>query len=383
MVRAEVLVTRPIAVVEPQMEELFHAPFNAALLHAVALAYPNLPISFRGFPAHLEVVRGILAQHAPALVAQIEWRSTPLSPARSLPARWLRSGRLLRDVLGPRERVLFTSISRMQLLQLKRTMQDGDLVRTVLHGDLDQIERPSRERFPMSFFALERVLLRPHPLGLRYLLLSQSIFDNIPGRLRPAFADAGVIDHPYHFLPIRSAFASPPVFGIFGNTGDGRLLEQVAKAVKAIDPRIRFRLIGFLSDQATVDRLLPYVEEAAHHPLSRETFIERAESVTHALWLAPSDGFRLRASGTFYDALAYAKPLIYTANAYIDPYFAVEPGIGVRCPTLGEVPAAIVNLATRETSETYAAAVEAIERLRTRFTPEAQAKVLPAVLAWD
>ena len=99
---------RPIAVIEPQMEEVFHAPFNAALLHATALAYPEVAISFRAFPRHLDVVRGIIEQYAPALLERIEWRVTPLRPAQSLLVRWIHSARLLRQTLAPGERVLFT-----------------------------------------------------------------------------------------------------------------------------------------------------------------------------------------------------------------------------------------------------------------------------------
>jgi hypothetical protein len=365
------------------MEEVFHAPFNAALLHATALAYPEAAISFRGFPVHLDVVRGIIAQYAPALVERIEWRVATLRPTSSLLVRWMRSARLLRQALAPDERVLFTSISRMQLLQLKRMMRKRDSVRVVLHGNLEELEIASRERFPLNLFSLKRVVMRPHPLGLRYIVLGQSIAENLPQRFRPALGIPCIIDHPYHFFPVRPAPAQPPIFGVFGNTGDGRLLEEVARAVKAVDPTIRFRLIGFLSDQAAVERLRPLIEDVGCEPICRESFIERAQSITHSLWLGTPGCFRLRASGTFFDALAYCKPLVYTANAYIDFYCAREPAIAVCCATLDAVPAAILDLAVHSSSESYAAAVQAIQRLRIQFAPEEQAKRLPSELGWQ
>ena len=373
---------RPIAVIEPQMEEVFHAPFNAALLHATALAYPEVAISFRAFPRHLDVVRGIIEQYAPALLERIEWRVTPLRPAQSLLVRWIHSARLLRQTLAPGERVLFTSISRMQLLQLKRMMRNGDSVRAVLHGNLEELEIASQERFPLNLFTLQRVVLRPHPPGLRYIVLGQSIAQNLPQRFRPALGDLCLIDHPYHFLPVCPAPAHPLIFGIFGNTGDGHLLEEVVRAVKAVNPAIRFRLVGFLSNQDAVERLRPLVEDVGCEPISRDSFIARAQSITHALWLGTPGCFRLRASGTFFDALAYAKPLVYTANAYIDSYFALEPEIAIRCTTLNDVPAAILDLVVHSSSESYATAVQAIQRLRTQFTPEQQAKQLPVALQW-
>ncbi len=120
--------SRRIAVVEPQMDGIFHASFNAALLHTVALAYPDASISFRAFPEHLHIVRGILEPYAPEQVQRIEWRATPPPPSASLLARWRHSGRALREILSAHEPVVFCSISRMQLLQLKRIMRPGDVV---------------------------------------------------------------------------------------------------------------------------------------------------------------------------------------------------------------------------------------------------------------
>ena len=371
-----------IAVVEPQMENLFHAPFNAALLHAVALAYPAVTVSFRSLPGHTEAVRGLLARYAPEIVERIAWRPIQPTSGSSLPARWRANSRLLREVLKPGERVLFSSVSRMQLLQLKRILKPGDEVRAVLHGDLDRIEQPVTERFPASLFALQNVLLSAHRGDLRYVLLSESIRAHLPPRFNSVMCNAAVMDHPYHFPALQPAPPGPIVFGIFGNTGEAYLLEEVARAVKALQPDLRFSVVGFLANAETVARIAPLAEGAGHTPIPQKEFIRRTATVTYCLWLSPPDTFRLRASGTLLDALAYGKPLVYTANPFIDAYFQKTPGIGVRCETLAEVPAAILHLAAQHTPARYAAAQAAIAHFRTRFTPEALAAHLPATLDW-
>jgi hypothetical protein len=376
-------VNRPIAIVEPQMEEFYHAPFNAALLHAMVLAYPDASVSFRSFPSHAHVIRGILDQNAPGLSERIVWRTEQLPRPHSARARWMQSRRSIRENLRSNERILYSSISRMGLMQLKGAMRKTDTVRAVFHGDLDQIETPSTQSFPRSLFTLERILLRPHPPGLRYLFLSRSIQNNIPPRFRQALANSSSIDHPYHFFPLPPAAPFPPVFGIFGNCGDGELLRQVASTVKAANPNVRFRLVGFLSNPAAVERLRPFVDDASDQPLSRDVFVERAKSITHALWLAPPNSFRMRASGTFFDALSYAKPILFTANQFIDPYFAQEPRIGYRCETVAAVATTILALAASNNTEAYKASVAAMERFRSRFTPDSLGNVLPDALAWD
>jgi hypothetical protein len=378
------LTAHPIVVVEPQMQGLFHAPFNAALLHAVALAYPHRPVSFQAFPEHAQVVRTILQQHAPALIQRLEWRTASLPSAKSLPARWLDARRSIRQAAGSSEQVLFCSISRMQLLHLKKFLlqRTGSQVRAVLHGDLDRIEHEQREAFPKNLFSMERVLQMPHPPALRYLLLSESIRQHIPDRFRQALAESSFIDHPYHFPPVHPAPPEDLVFGVFGNSGDGRLLEQVVRSVKAVNPSVRFRLIGFLSNSKTVERLKPFVEDVTETPVSRETFIRLAQGISHTLWLAPRDSFRLRASGTFFDALAYCKPLVYTANPYIDPYYLQNPRIGTRCESIEEVASTILNLVENHTAPAYLEAQEAMKDFRRRFTPEALAETIPAALQW-
>lgn len=375
---------RRIAVVEPQMEGFYHAPFNAALLHTVVLAHPGDTVSFQAFASHIDVVRGILAQHDPALPAQVEWRPVALPSAKGALLRFLETRSMIRSAAATSDCVLFTSISRMQLMHLKRFLrgQPRHQVRAVLHGDLDRVGQVFKERFPNNLFPLERVLLMPHPESLRYLVLSDSILRNIPASVQAGLTQAAAIDHPYHFPDIDPAPPAELCFGNSGNSGDGRLIEQVARSVKALDPAVRFSIVGFLGNAEAVMRLSPLVENATNIPISRETFIHNAGRISHALWLAPPDTFRLRASGTFFDALAYGKPLLYTANPYIDPYYAAEPGIGVRCATVDDVPAAILQAVRGYSAAGYAQAQQAMLRLRTRFTPAEQARTLPAALDW-
>ena len=364
---------RSVAVVEPQMEHVFHAPFNAALLHAVRLAFPEVEVSFLAFASHAAVVRGLLEVHAPGAAKSITWRENPGVPAGSTLGRWRQNSRTFRQVLDRGERVVFSSISRMQLLQLKRMMKDDGDVLAVLHGDLERIGEPEVDRFPASLFKLQDVLLRRQPRGLRFVLLGESIRRHMPPEYDAVLSNAVLIDHPYHFPECSHGAGEPLVFGIFGNSGTGTLVEEVARRVKAVRPEVRFRLVGFVADAEAAERLAPYVEGAECVPISREEFVRRAESVTHALWVSSPDSFKLRASGTFFDALAFCKPLVYTANAYVDAYLTGAPEVGVRCAGVEEAAAKILELAAHPDAGGYARSVRAIEVLRKRFAPEALA----------
>jgi hypothetical protein len=379
-----------IALVEPQMHNLFHSPFNAALLHAVVLAFPEAEVSFRALPGHAAAVRGILCEHAPEIIPRVDWLTIETPSGGSVVSRWRSNRSIFRQVLRPRERVVFCSISRMQLMQLKRMMTPADEVLAVLHGDLDRIAEPEAERFPAGLFALRRVLLTKQPLGLRFVLLGESIRRSIPAEFEAAFANAAVIDHPYHFPAARVASEAtngkPLIFGVFGNSGDGRLLERVARAVASANPDpvlgVVFRLVGFVSDGEAVARLAPLVEGVGDQPLPREEFVRRAESITYSLWLAPAGSFKLRASGTFFDALAYAKPLVYVANAFIDSYHPALAGIAVRCARPEDVAAAILEVASQRDPDEYSRMRAGMTEFRERFTPQALARTLPSKFGW-
>jgi len=83
------------------------------------------------------------------------------------------------------------------------------------------------------------------------------------------------------------------------------------------------------------------------------------------------------------DALAFGKPLVYTANEFIDPYHALAPGIGTRCETIDDVPAAVVAVARAHREAEYREAQRAIVNLRVRFAPESLAPRLGSCLDFD
>jgi hypothetical protein len=375
----------PITLVEPQMTDLHHSPFNAALLHAILLAYPDVSISFIGFQRHVDIVSSILKQNAVELWGRVTWTYYPDFTTRYTFTRWFKSSNLISTVLCTNDRLLFCSISRMQLLQVKRAMTPNQLVRVVLHGELDNLDQVEERHSFKSLVSFQKVLLRPNPIGLRYLLLGNSIRDCIPPRYRAALANSGVIDHPYHFANL--ATSSTPIgtnliFGIFGNAGDGKKLAEVVQKVRELTPRVRFKLIGFVSDAEAAQRLQGLVEDVGFIPISHRVFFERSQGVTHTLWIAEPNSYRLRASGTFFDALAHCKPMVYTSNAFLDAYLVDKPGIAIKCDSLDQVPGAIESLLKDTTPDSYLRSQELIVAFRKRFTPLVLAGHLAQELLW-
>ena len=373
-----------ISVVEMQMSGLLHAAGNSAMLHMTALAYPEVPLTFWGFATHIPALQEIMARYAPEVIERVTWRVLDGSPTASLWQRWRFHDRVLNELLTSGDRIMFVSISRLQLMQLQGKMKPRHRVAAMFHGELDELENAGRgERFPKNLYDLRRLLGRKQPAGLQYLLLSPAIFANLPERYKPAFQNACLLDLPYQFPPMKYRTYEQPVFGVFGQTGDGRRLEAVARRIHELDPNVKLLLNGFVEDQAAVERLKPFVDGVQAGPLPRDEYIARTGRMSHSLWLAPPDAYRLRASGAFTDAITLGKPVIFSAAAFPDYYHALEPGACVRCASVDDLPAAVVDAAHTHTAAKYAEQQEAVERLGRRFYAPSQAEHLRACLDWE
>ena len=75
-----------IVVCEPQCFDFEHAEFNAALLAAVTLAFPDARVLFVAEPAHLEWVRSALAANVEPMPAGLSFE--PLALERPDLAHW-------------------------------------------------------------------------------------------------------------------------------------------------------------------------------------------------------------------------------------------------------------------------------------------------------
>ena len=65
---------------EPQCWGFEHAPFNAALLDTVLLAYPDSPVLFAGEREHVERVRQALGKYDAKSLQRVEWQVISIPP---------------------------------------------------------------------------------------------------------------------------------------------------------------------------------------------------------------------------------------------------------------------------------------------------------------
>lgn len=216
---------------------------------------------------------------------------------------------------------------------------------------------------------------------IKFIALSESIYDNIMRILPVQESRWVVLDLPYLFDVAKGNKSTTIIdkpdkigFGFFGAANSGKgfdLFCHLADRFAPAHPVCEFTLIGFhYGWNPTMDGSRQYVKGISGTPLPPEEFQKRASSVTYSVWLANPEHYRLTASATFLDSLAYLKPGIYLRNAYVEQYFDHMGDIGYLCDTYEDLVETVNSILCDFPKDRYSQQIENILRGRYIFSPE-------------
>lgn len=219
--------------------------------------------------------------------------------------------------------------------------------------------------------ALLRLLFRWRaPATLRYVALGESIHAALR-EIDPAVAER------FSTLEIPNLWtAEPPPpgespacasFGYFGVAAKGfAAFERLAARVRESHPDAVFRLIGFknagsAAGPASLD---------ARAPLTAAEYARRASSITHAVWTGEPEHYRLTASASYIDAIAFGKPVVAMRNAFVEHYFSELGDIGYLCDSEAAMLETLAAIAREFPRERYRRQRANLAAARSRFAPE-------------
>ena len=162
----------------------------------------------------------------------------------------------------------------------------------------------------------------------------------------------------------------PVQFGYLGVSAKGfdtfcRLADEIAPSPAAAE----FVMVGFHNGPAHEKPHSRFVPVVPEQPLPRTEFEALTRRVTYVVWTADPQHYRLVASATFLDALAFLKPGIYLRNAYIEHYFQRMGDIGYLCDSYGEMVETIREIISSFPKQRYLRQVENIRKGREIFEP--------------
>jgi hypothetical protein len=384
-----------IILCEPQCGGVAHVPFNAALLYTVRLAYPSAEIAYYGEQSHLDYVRDHLRVFHDVEGIDFEPIRIPRYSAydqRRLPREFSICRRVLAEACRRGSRALvFSSVTNTSLLSLKALMHIKRFhvpTTAVVHGCLSGIlDRQPRK--PWNWITdLRRVLALAHPRSLKLMVLGDSILNNVR-RVQPKrHAAWSALDHVYLWSSNAPEARSPrnpgdePLqFGYLGASFKGfdtfcRLADDVASSSKPV----QFVMAGFCTETAAQRPVCRHIPNIPDNPLPREEFEEQVRRLSYVVWTADPGRYRLVASGTFLDAMAFLKPGIYLRNDFIEHYFDRMGDIGYLCDSYEAMVETIKKIISEFPSDRYQRQVENIRKGRVIFEPETLAPRLRHIL---
>jgi glycosyltransferase involved in cell wall biosynthesis len=375
-----------VLVCEPQCIGFEHAEFNAALLRTAELAFPASRILFAGESDHVSRVRSRLEE---AGTARMEW--VEIDVPRRYRSPWKRYGRprlteeglwcaQVRGLAQSRAAglVMLASVGPAGLLSWKSSASSSD-PRTLafLHGVVASAycEQGLRR---VKASALRAIFRFRAPEGFRYVALGESILAALRA-LDPRLAER------FTAIEIPSLWAAEPLstpaegepalrFGYFGVSEKGfDTFAHVAARVRARHENARFSLVGFLNDRQPVGRWSDVVDGLAEAPLTTGEYARRARNVTYALWTARPRQYRLTASASFVDAIAFGKPSIVLRNPFVEHYFDRLGDIGYLCDSVEEMVEIVESILRAFPEDRYRRQCRNLELGRRRFAPAAVA----------
>lgn len=366
-----------IIIFEPQCTGFAHEQFNAGFLYGYLLAYPEENIVFFGEKEHIKCVKAVFSS-ADLSLNKIEFTEMEIPETSSLAAVFEYS-RILKNLLtyankNDCNKIVLLSIHTYSLIPLKYLLQfkynNSFKVHIAMHGILEFVKRKNYslllEIYQKAAERLRKIIgiaytqLKYEPKN-RYLYeklfkISLHLFSNkniayfvfredslrsVKKYLPDMQQYFKSIDLPYIYKEMsKMGNVIPANKRVFATIGQGDIF-TVQKVVRKLNSDVNInvnnyevRIIG--SGKWKQDGLAPIKYIGNGQGLSRAEIEEQIKDVQYVLFFYDPDSYELMTSGSFFDAIAYCKPMIFIKNRCFDYYYQ-NYKFGYRCENIDEM----------------------------------------------
>ena len=330
------------------------------------LAFPEARVWFTAEPEHVRWVRSRL----PDANGGVGWMEDDIPPRRGT---WLgRNGppglgaarqywSRIRAMAASREAdlLVLASITPPGLVAWKASLRRDDPPTLIIpHGMLAPLDGVgARDRLRAAMLRL--VFRWKAPRSLRYVALGESIhaaLRTIDARMAEQFS---TLEVPNLWTADPLPDAGTPAaasFGYFGVAAKGfAAFERLAARIHQTHPQTEFRVIGSHNGSA---------------PLTAAEYARHAAGITHAVWTGEPEHYRLTASASYIDAIAFQKPVVAMRSGFVEHYFSELGDIGYLCDSEAAMLDAVAAIAADFPHERYGRQRANLAAARGRFAPE-------------
>jgi len=375
--------SRKLIVVEPQCRGFEHVPFNSALLSMLCQGYKDCDIYFYADEEHIRYVeKEIFKVNCLTNICYIPI-SVPDKAEYGI-RRLFREYVFINNIftetaLSGVLLVVFSSVTEYTVLINKvfnsRSFRDFHYL-MIFHGVLAGLYMKPRR--PMRWLlSIRNVLLLRESGKQKNLVLGEPILQNLFNQVNITKKYWDYIDHMLlppsedEFVYRRILGLKKICFGYIGVTSTKKGFDLYCKMINDLGEKssyASFVLAGYCNDKKQYSDCCKSVEGFGYEPLSQEEMSSRLKLLTYFIWTGSQIQYKLTASGSFIDSLAYMIPGIYIRNDYVEYYFKKYGDIGYLCDNYEHLIDVVKDLINYFPYERYNGQIENIRKVRMDFS---------------
>jgi len=375
-----------ILVCEPECKGFAHEKINAAYLLSLSIAFPQEEILFVGEMQHIICLKENLKNYK----IDIEYLDVGIpDPSQSNYIKLFLFYRLNKMLFGLVDkfrinRLMYLSISSSNLYVLKFFLKNNKSCLScvvVIHGILENIKKswikmfmkifgfPFWFRIPLTLFQID---------NLKYIVLSEGVKSQLLATCKELKGKVYATFFPYiydEYDKKRSGHGHNLIFGSFGGIKSPSEFLALANNLYQLQKKFNsnFLVIGPGANINFPDNVrIP----SQGKRLNRSQMREYAQQIDYSVFVYPRGAYTLMASGAFFDAISYVKPIIAIRTPFFEECFRLMGDVGYLCEDIVEMENLLTSLIINQSSERYNNQCQNILKARDCFSPCKLSKTL-------
>ncbi|RKD90775.1 glycosyltransferase [Mangrovibacterium diazotrophicum] len=333
-----------------------HAPFNAAFIEVISECFKTEEIKIFSQKDHLSAIENIQKQNkaneSNRSYCEVKGIDSKTGTSSLFLSYFIATIQDLKLLLKSRSKsFFFTTVNPLSLPFVKLlTILSKKKVCVVIHGELEYLNRENERSLKLQTRLLRKwyrfFFWKFLSKNFYYILLGTSIKANLESLAPAHFAKANflTIDHPYFYNNRENtlSFSNPVRLGTVGHAAVVKGSHKIFELAKLKEKEIlansfELKIIGHVSPgmREFQNNLVETPENKEF--LSRNEYEQKIMALHYIIFFYPSSMYEYIASGAFFDAIKFEKPIIALRNSFFESYFEKYGNLGFLAKNLTEI----------------------------------------------
>lgn len=352
-----------------------HVYFNSAMLRILAKLY-SCRIVFYGEKEHINLVSQLVnytnIEYMPLPITNYLGTKILLSDFNAI--RWYAKSRQRSDI-SKDDFVVF--LNRLPFTMLYVNFQNlfgKKKIINILHGELEYLVNDKLKGLTRYYYRVFKWAYKLSSENSIYVFLGESIRQTVINfGIRFPHAKLITIDHPYSYDAIRNnnnLLGNEICVSNIGTAAvrkNSYLMPKLKNSLNNLNDRIKLMVIGTVEEglQSEFEKAgIQYNKSKA----SKESYEKQITETHYSLSFFTKEMNIALASGSFFDCIKFAKPILaLSGNPFVDYYFNISGDIGYRFDTIDEMADFLAKLNESENNH-YLEQVKNLEKAQEKLS---------------